>query len=91
MIAGNVGTLFGRPVSQLPFSTSGTAGYPKSDIWLGDLKFYAILDGGGFRVKTSEHVEFNNGRVVWKVEQRIDGALLNSEAFARMTISGTVA
>jgi HK97 family phage major capsid protein len=87
-VPGNRGVLYGRPVVQLPFTTSGTG---KADIWFGDFSNVAILDGGGIRVRVSEHVEFNSGRVVWKIEERMDAAVTLPEAFSRMTVSGTTA
>lgn len=88
-VTGNVGSIFGRPVVQLPLTTSGNDDN-LVDVWFGDLREYAILDDGGFTTKMSEHVEFDSGRVVWKVEQRFDGGILRASAFGRIqAVSGT--
>jgi hypothetical protein len=51
---------------------------------------HAILYGGSLGVKVSEPVEFDSGRVVWEVEPRIDGAVRQLDASARLfAVSGT--
>jgi len=90
-VPGNIGTVLGSvPVFQIPLSTSGTSNN-KVDIWYGNLGIgFAILDGGGFTVRASEHVGFNTDTVAWKVTQRIDSAVTLPAAFARiMGVSGT--
>ena len=88
-LSGNRMTVLGREIIQLPFTTSGTDSN-LVDLWFCDFFEYAILDGGGFEVTSSEHVEFDSDRVVWKITQRIDGAPLQANAFARLVaVSGT--
>jgi HK97 family phage major capsid protein len=88
-LSGNRMQVLGREILQLPFTTSGTNSN-LVDIWFADLKEYAILDGGGFEVASSEHVEFDSDRIVWKITQRIDGAPLQVDSFARLVaVSGT--
>ena len=42
-------------------------------------------------VDVSEHVRFEDDVVVWKLTTRIDGAVLQPQAFARLTgVSGTI-
>ena len=57
-LPGQRGTIFGRPVLQLPLTTSG-GDSNLVDLWLGDWREFAILEGGGFEVRSSEHVEFD--------------------------------
>lgn len=89
-IPGQRGSIFGRPVLQLPLTTSGVNSN-LVDLWLGDWREFAILEGGGFEIRSSEHVEFNSDTIVWLVTQRLDAHPLNSdEAWARIyAVSGT--
>ena len=89
-VPGQRGSIFGRPVLQLPFATSGTDSN-LVDLWMGDWREFAILEGGGFEVRASEHVEFNSDTLVWLVTQRLDAHPLNQdEAWARIfAVSGT--
>ena len=90
-VPGAIGMLFGnRPVIELPLSSSGTvADAPEVDIWFGDLNEYAILDDGGITVDFSEHVRFEDDMIVWKLTERIDGAVLQPHTFSRLVgVSG---
>ena len=85
-----LGYVFGRPVIELPLTSSGTvANAPEVDIWFGDLNEYAVLDDGGITVDFSEHVRFDEDMVVWKLTERIDGAVLQPHCFSRLVgVSG---
>lgn len=89
---GAKGSIFGQPVIELPYTSSGTvSNAPEIDIHFGDLREYAILDDGGITVDVSEHARFEEDMVVWKLTSRIDGAVLDANAFARLVgVSGTV-
>ena len=86
------GTIFGRPVIQVPLTSSGSvSAFPEVDIWFGDLNEYAILDDGSITVDVSEHARFEEDMIVWKLTTRIDGAVLQPQGFSRLVgVSGTV-
>jgi hypothetical protein len=53
-------------------------------------KEYAILEAGGFEVRSSEHVEFNSDTLLWLAIQRLEAHPLHQdEAWARIfAVSG---
>jgi HK97 family phage major capsid protein len=70
-----IGTIFGRPVLEVP----ATAGV----LLFGDLNFYGVLDHGAIRAEVSEHEAFLTDEVTWKWVQRRDGRVLQTAAFAK--------
>ena len=83
-VPGQVGTVFGRPIVDLPF-TSGS-------LWVGSPKLaYGYLDGGPINVRTSEHVAWATDEVEWKITERFDGAVMLADAARKMLALATVA
>ena len=75
--SGMRGAMFGRPVIRSPFA--------EARIRVGNLQKYAILDGGGIRVRASEHVSFATDLVRYHIFERADGAVLETGAFRENT------
>jgi len=73
------GTLFRRPVYEVPF-TAGT-------IWFGDISSaYIIGDRAGLQASVSDQVRFETDEIVWKITQRFDGQ--NIDAVASQVATG---
>ena len=73
--APGVGTIFGRPVLEVPAS----AGV----MFLGDLNYYGVLEHGQIRAEFSRDEAFLTDELTWKWVQRRDGAVLQAEAFKK--------
>ena len=85
---GNNPTLLGRPVlTQNDIPVNLGAGTNESEIWFGDLSFYAIGDREQVfsEVSTQEGTSFEKHRAAVKVGERIDGKATQAEAFAKLT------
>ncbi len=81
-------TILGRPVlTQNDIPTNLGAGTNESEIWFGDLSFYAIGDREQIfsEVSTQEGTSFAQHRAAVKVGERIDGRVTQAEAFAKLT------
>lgn len=79
---GTVGSIFGHPVLELPF-TEGSS--PQSaDLWIGMMSNYAYLDGGGITVRASEHSRWAEDMVEWKITERFDGSVMLEDSFRNM-------
>lgn len=81
-------TILGRPVlTQNDIPTNLGAGTNESEIWFGDLSFYAIGDREQVfsEVSTQEGTSFAQHRAAVKVGERIDGRVTQAEAFAKLT------
>lgn len=81
-------TVLGRPVLiQNDIPTNLGAGTNESEIWFGDLSFYAIGDREQVfsEVSTQEGTSFEKHRAAVKVGERIDGRATIGEAFAKLT------
>lgn len=80
-------TLQGRPVLE-------SNHVPASDIYFGDLSAYWIAEREGISVLTSEQATiagismFERNEIALRVEERIDGELTDTRAFAEITNSG---
>lgn len=74
--SGQPNTLLGYPILKAPrFPSVGT----KGDLCLVDARYYAIKDGSGPFVASSEHVEFKSNKTVIKIVGNVDGQpLLNA-------------
>lgn len=73
------GTLFRRPVYEVPF-TNGT-------VWFGDpTAAYIIGQRGGLTSAVSDQVKFAEDQVMWKLTQRFDG--INIDAAASQVCTG---
>jgi len=79
-----VGSIMGKRVYGLPY-TSGTLVFGAHRL------SYGFLDGGGIRVKTSEHASWANDAVEFKFTERFDGRVLLAAALRKMTGLTTVA
>jgi HK97 family phage major capsid protein len=82
------GTLVGKVVltqNDIPVNLGG--GTDESEIWFGDLSFYAIGDREQIfsEVSTQEGESFEKHRAAVKVGERVDGKATQGEAFAKMT------
>jgi HK97 family phage major capsid protein len=85
---GIVGSIFGHPVLELPFTT-GTSPVDAS-LFVGVLANYGYLDGGGLTVRASEHTRWAQDEVEWKITQRFDGVVLLEDSFREMAGITTV-
>lgn len=88
LAAGANATLLGRPVlTQNDIPVNLGAGTNESEIWFGDLSFYAIGDREQIfsEVSTQEGTSFAQHRAAVKVGERIDGKVTQAEAFAKLT------
>ena len=75
--AGNVGSIFGRPVYDVPLA-AGT-------LMFGDFREgYGLLDAGGISVAISEHIRFLEDGIVFKFTTRFDGNILTVAALRIM-------
>lgn len=80
-------TLLGLPV-YLDDNVAATGTANKS-IWLGDMsRYYAVRYAGPLTVKSSEDFAFASGLITYRVEQRLDGRVMDSSA-ARVFIGAT--
>lgn len=79
---GAVGSIFGHPVLELPFTTATSP--TSADLWVGVLNNYGILDGGGITVRASEHTRWDDDVMSWKITERIDGVVLLEDSFRNM-------
>jgi len=75
---GQIGTIFGRPVYEVPLSAS-------SLLYFMDPKRYGILEGQRMAMKTTDAVGWTSDYIDFKVTVRMDGALLDNDAFARIS------
>lgn len=81
---GVVGTLFGRPVFNVPVTAGG--------LFVGDPSFLGILDGGGITVKTTDAALWSADSTAFRFTTRFDGAVMLADAFRKMiglTTAGT--
>ena len=67
------GTLFGHPVMLLPL----TAG----NLFFGNPNQYGILDDGAIEGATSEHALWTSDSIAFRFTQRIDGNVMDEDAF----------
>jgi HK97 family phage major capsid protein len=70
-----IGTVFGRPVVILPLSAGS--------IFVGNPKYYGILENPGIEVEASTHHRWATDEVAWKFTRRIDGNVLLGAAFQK--------
>lgn len=81
---GGIGTLLNRPVVEFPLADGA--------LWFGEPSAaYAIGARQGLQTSMSEHVEFLNGRVVFKFNERLDGVNLDPAAATLTTGYASVA
>lgn len=88
LASGGNATILGRPVLvQNDIPTNLGAGTNESEIWFGDLSFYAIGDREQIfsEVSTQEGTSFEKHRAAVKVGERVDGRATIGEAFAKLT------
>jgi HK97 family phage major capsid protein len=81
---GVVGTIFGRPVIDVPVLTT--------ELFFGNLDYMGILEGGGIEAKTSDSALWAADSVAFRFTMRWDGLLLLEDAFRQMeglTTAGT--
>jgi len=79
-------TLLGKPVyidNQVAAFATGVA-----SIWVGDMSsFYAVRMAGALRLEVSRDFAFDEGKVTYRVDQRLDGRIINADA-ARKFVGG---
>lgn len=76
-----VGSIFRRPVYEVPFSDG--------EVWFGDPREYAFGSRQGITVSVSEHVRFAEDIIVWKITQRFAGN--NTDTAAATVATGITA
>jgi HK97 family phage major capsid protein len=82
-VAGQVGTIFGRPVYLVPLANGS--------LFVGDPSYYGMLDGGPVTVKVSDAPSWSTDLVDFKVTERFDGAVLVEDAWRCVKAIASVA
>ena len=79
-----IGLVLGKPIFGLPYA-AGT-------LMFGNHRMgYGFLDGGGIRVRSSEHAAWATDGIEFKITERFDGRTLLVDALRKMTGLTTVA
>jgi HK97 family phage major capsid protein len=72
-VTGAIGTIFARPVMNVPLAAGS--------LFVGDPAMIGLLDGGGITAKASDTVGWTSDVVNFKVTQRVDCVILLEDAF----------
>lgn len=74
-----IGTIFGRPVVEVPVASANNR------IYVGDMSYYTILEGDRLMLESSDAVQWTSDLVDYKVTTRIDGGLVATAGFRSMS------
>lgn len=77
-LPGQVGAMFGLPVVEVASMTAGR-------LYLMDLKRFGILEGDRLVMRSTDAASWTTDLIDFKVTTRWDGALLDNDAFARIS------